>query len=493
MANGIDPQYTGIGRVPIIQEETTSIWDAIVPLAQMVKADTARKEKLKLDYAALQQKRDEADDLNQYRQDSLDQQSAYQKGQLDIAQERNQIAKMEFEKKKQDENEADDLRTAQSMTNWQDKVSELRRMGEEYGKDFYLRRADQIEKDGVVKDGMLKFKNNMYSEDNPYKIDEYLRREGEDLQKHYPGAFEYLNKRSTDLKKQYSTSDAAVQNSVEYKGYVNQIKTEMGEPGAFQKNPQTGEQYTMEDYNAALAQARMNSAHAIQAPLLQAGIAPTDDADMDKIWENPEAREAYFANPLDDTKSIMKKFGMIEDKEEGEKPSGVDDKYKDDTDKIREDRERIAPLEAKARTYEESGLTNLAGYEEVKKALDIKQSELDTKIDNLRIKKLSDQTGESEEDIRKAEAHTKVVGQFVSSPIMFGLTQVAKKVMGGGGKKESKEGSKASLTPNQQRKIRTNLSRISSIKEKNFSKEVKDKKINIIKNAILKIDPNYKF
>ena len=43
MANGIDPQYTGIGRVPIIQEETTSIWDAIVPLAQMVKADTARK------------------------------------------------------------------------------------------------------------------------------------------------------------------------------------------------------------------------------------------------------------------------------------------------------------------------------------------------------------------------------------------------------------------------------------------------------------------
>ena len=65
--------------------------------------------------------------------------------------------------------------------------------------------------------------------------------------------------------------------------------------------------------------------------------------------------------------------------------------------------------------------------------------------------------------------------------------------MGGGTKKESKEGSKASLTPNQQRKIRTNLSRISSIKEKNFSKEVKDKKINIIKNAILKIDPNYKF
>ena len=493
MANGIDSQYTGIGRVPIVQEDTTSAWDAIVPLVQMAKADKARQEKLKLDYAALQQKRDADDDLNQYRQDSLDQQSTYQKGQLGIAQERNQIAKMEFEKKRSDENEAEDLRVAQSMTNWQDRVSEFKRMGEKYGKDSYIRMADQIEKDGATKDGMLTFKNNMYTEDNPYKIDEYLRREGEDLQKHYRGAFEYLNKRSTDLKKQYSTSDAAVQNSTEYKGYVDQIKTEMGEPGAFRKNPQTGEQYAMEDYNAALAQARMNSAHAIQAPLLQAGIMPTDDADMDKIWENPEAREAYFANPLDDTKSIMKKFGMIEDKEGDEKLGVDDDKYKADTDEILKDMERIAPLESKVRTYEESGLTNLAGYAEAKKALDAQQSKLDTKTDNLRIKKLSEQTGESEEDIRKTEAYSKAAGQYISSPLMFGLTQVAKKVMGGGTKKESKEGSKASLTPNQQRKIRTNLSRISSIKEKNFSKEVKDKKINIIKNAILKIDPNYKF
>ena len=178
MANGIDSQYTGIGRVPIVQEDTTSAWDAIVPLVQMAKADKARQEKLKLDYAALQQKRDADDDLNQYRQDSLDQQSTYQKGQLGIAQERNQIAKMEFEKKRSDENEAEDLRVAQSMTNWQDRVSEFKRMGEKYGKDSYIRMADQIEKDGATKDGMLTFKNNMYTEDNPYKIEDYLRREG---------------------------------------------------------------------------------------------------------------------------------------------------------------------------------------------------------------------------------------------------------------------------------------------------------------------------
>jgi len=501
MANRIDPRYTGIPIVPEVIEEKTSMWDAIVPLAEMARQENARKDELKkfsmetaLRREALTQSAQEASDLKDYRTESLDQQRIYQQDQIDIAKERNQITKMEFEKRKEDEHEADDLRASQAMTNWQDKVSELRRMGEEYGKDFYLRMADQIEKDGVVKDGMLPFKNNMYTEDNPYKIDEYLRREGEDLQKHYPGAFNYLNKRSTDLKGKYSTSDAAVQNSEEYKGYLSQIQMEMGAPGMFQTNKKTGSKYTMEDYNQALADARLNVAHAIQAPLVQAGIMPTDDDDMDKIWDNPEAREAYFANPLDDPKVIMKKFGIVEEDNGVVVNGGGDDTYKDETDEILKDIKMIAPLEAKVRTYEESGLTGLAGYGEAKKALDAQQSELDTKRDNLRIKKISEQTGESEEDIRESESRSEIEGQLVgASPLIFGLTQVAKKVMGGGTKKESKEGSKASLTPNQQRKIRTNLSRISSIKEKNFSKEVKDKKINIIKNAILKIDPSYKF
>jgi hypothetical protein len=185
----------------------------------------------------------------------------------------------------------------------------------------------------------------------------------------------------------------------------------------------------------------------------------------------------------------MKKFGMIEDKEGDEKLGVDDDKYKADTDKILEDRERIAPLEAKVRTYEESGLTNLAGYKEAKKALDAQQSELDTKIDNLRIKKLSEQTGESEEDIRKTEAYSKAAGQYATSPLIFGLTQVAKKVMGGGGKEDSS----ATLSSNEQRNIRVKLSRISSIKAKNYPKEEKDRRINKIKDEILEIDPNYKF
>ena len=92
MANGIDPQYTGIGRVPIVQEETTSVWDAIVPLAQMAKADKARQEKLKLDYAKLHQQGRANDDLKDYREKTLDQEAEAARA-LDVyRQEQNRIA-----------------------------------------------------------------------------------------------------------------------------------------------------------------------------------------------------------------------------------------------------------------------------------------------------------------------------------------------------------------------------------------------------------------
>ena len=233
----------------------------------------------------------------------------HRKDTLEIAREKNRITKMQFEKQQRDESEAEDLRTAQSLSEWQDRAREFRKMGEKYNKDSYMRMADEIEKNGTEKDGMSKFKNNMYSEDNPYKIDEYLRREGENLQKHYKGAFEYLNKRSTDLKKQYSVSDSAIQNSPSYKAEVDQIHVDIGQPGMFGEK-EDGTKYTIDDYNDRLAQARLKVAGDIQRPLTQAGIMPTDDADMDKIWENPEAREAYFANPLDSTEAIMEKFGM---------------------------------------------------------------------------------------------------------------------------------------------------------------------------------------
>ena len=469
----IESQYTGIGRVPYVTEQpNTNFTDFLEFLSN-------HKDK---------------EDAKDFQREQFEADKEYKQGQLSVAQERNQIAKMEFEKKKQDENEVEDLRVAQSMTNWQDRVTEYKKLGEKYGKDSYLRMAEQMETDGIAKDEMSTFKNNMYNEDNPYKIDEYLRRDGESLQKYYPGAFEYLNKRSTDLKKQYSTSDAAVQNSQEYAGYLNQIKSEMGEPGMFNTNKATGEQYTMEEYNAALAQARMNSAQAIQAPLIQAGIMPTDDANMDKIWENPEAREAYFANPLDNVQSIMEQYNLVEEKDgDGDGDNGDPPPNK------------IQKLEVAIKAYEDAGLTNISGYEEKKKELKLLKTKAgrtsdEKKLDD-KIAELSKATGENPEKIREELLNQIGTSSGFYSPglmlkFLGNLSYMGTKISDlkpSTKTKKTQQAQPTELTSNQERKIRTNLSRIQNIENKNYSSSEKSRRIKKLQDEILAIDPNYKF
>ena len=461
----IESQYTGIGRVPYVREQRdTNFTDFLEFLS---------------DYK-------DKEDAKDFQREQFEADKEYKKSQINVAKERNQISKMEFEKKRRDENEAEDFRVAQSMTNWQDRVAEYKKLGERYGKDSYLRMAEQIEKDGIAKDEMSTFKNNMYNEDNPYKIDEYLRREGEDLQKYYPGAFEYLNKRSTDLKKQYSTSDAAVQNSQEYAGYLNQIRSEMGEPGAFNTNKATGDQYTMEEYNAALAHARMNSAQAIQAPLIQAGIMPTDDANMDNIWENPEAREAYFANPLDNVQSIMEQYNLVEDKGDDDDDSGDPPPPPDPS---------IVQLESKVKAFEEAGLTKLSGYEKAKKELRLKEAEKNRKDTDNKIKELSQKTGEPEEEIRKALSRRARGKLYTYSPTLGFITdQITKSSKTQQAQPtKTQQAQPTELTSNQERKIRTNLSRIQNIENKNYSSSEKSRRIKKLQDEILAIDPNYKF
>ena len=475
MANGIDSTYTGIGRVPyVVEQPDTNFTDLLEFLS-----DNKDKE-----------------DAKDFQREQFEADKEYKQGQLSVAQERNQIAKMEFEKKGRDENEVEDLRVAQSMTNWQDRVTEYKKLGEKYGKDSYLRMAEQMEKDGIAKDEMSTFKNNMYNEDNPYKIDEYLRRDGESLQKYYPGAFEYLNKRSTDLKKQYSTSDAAVQNSQEYAGYLNQIKSEMGEPGMFNTNKATGEQYTMEEYNAALAQARMNSAQAIQAPLTQAGIMPTDDANMDKIWENTEAREAYFANPLDNVQSIMEQYNLVEEKGDDDDDGGGGDDPPPN---------KIEELEAAIKAYEGAGLTNMSAYKEKKEELKslkkIADKTSDEKKLDDKIAEISKATGEDPEKIRE-ELFNQIgtsSGYYSPGPMLKFLGNLS--YMGtkfsdlkpSTKTKKTQQAQPTELTSNQERKIRTNLSRIQNIENKNYSSSEKSRRIKKLQDEILAIDPNYKF
>ena len=94
MANRIDPRYTGIPIVPEVIEEKTSMWDAIVPLAEMARQENARKDELKLKRVALAQSAQATSDLKDYREKTLEQEAdaaraldAYRKNQNKIAQQ----------------------------------------------------------------------------------------------------------------------------------------------------------------------------------------------------------------------------------------------------------------------------------------------------------------------------------------------------------------------------------------------------------------------
>ena len=391
MANGIDRRYTGIPIIPQVVEEKTSIWDAIVPLAQMAKEEKARQEALELKWEGIRQVDEEAADLKQYRSDDLAQKKVYQKGQIDIAKERNSIARMEFEKKQSDEREAEDFAVAGSAKDYKDQVRLLRELANSTGKTSYNARADLIETDGIAKESMSEFKNNLSQEDNPYKIEEYLRREGDNVIKYYgEPAFNILQKRADRLMSTYDTTEANVRNSDIYKGLRDQIHVEMGQPGMFNKDSKTGAKYTIDDYKEAISGAALETEQIMQEGLTQKGIMPIDDDAMDKIWDNKEAREAYFANPLDDVNKIMEKYELVEKEEEVDED---DEEPKKDP--------AISELKSKITAYEEAGLTDLKGYAETKKELKLKESKLNRQAINDKIKELAMQTGESEDAIRK--------------------------------------------------------------------------------------------
>ena len=103
MANGIDRRYTGIPIIPQVVEEKTSMWDAIVPLAQMAKAEKARQDALELKWEEIRQVDEEAANLKQYRADDLAQKKVYQQGQIDVAKDSNQIKRDAVAKAKAEE------------------------------------------------------------------------------------------------------------------------------------------------------------------------------------------------------------------------------------------------------------------------------------------------------------------------------------------------------------------------------------------------------
>ena len=287
----IESQYTGIGRVPYVREQERS---TITDLAQLAAAYIDRQDAKNLEREKFQAEKE------------------YKQGQINVAKERNQIAKMEFEKRKADENEREQVATIQQITDdYKEQVKQYRALAESTGKNSYNMLADNIESRGIAKDSIEPIKQNLMQENNPYKIREYLRQNGEELDKYFPRASAQLNRKADQLEAGYKVSDKEVLDSEVYKMQVEQINREMRNTDGTLRDG-----YTLEQYGRNMNQAKMNAEITLEATSAPPGVAPVSEEDISMIWDNPEARDAWLTNPLDDINEIKKKYGMVETEED---------------------------------------------------------------------------------------------------------------------------------------------------------------------------------
>ena len=255
MANGIDRRYTGIPIIPQVVEDKTSMWDAIVPLAQMAKAEKARQDALELKWEGIRQIDEEAADLKQYRADDLAQKKVYQQGQIEVAKGANQIkrdavtkakAEEEYAKEKQaiDYTPHHDVNTATA------KAKKYRELADKYPGNEQLRTlADTMENNAIEKESVTKMKKNMYGENNPWKIEDFTNSpEYDQVIRHFPGADVFLRGRIADLKKEYSVEDAAVLKHPAYEKRMEDIKDKMQDKlGNFKKDAEELKQLAIKE------------------------------------------------------------------------------------------------------------------------------------------------------------------------------------------------------------------------------------------------------
>tara|TARA_R110000851_G_scaffold303097_2_gene460608 strand:+ start:843 stop:2024 length:1182 start_codon:yes stop_codon:yes gene_type:complete len=365
--------------IPQVVEEETSIWDTIAPLAQMARQEKARQEALKLKWEGIRQKDEQAADLKQYRSDELSQRKAFQQEQNRLAQDRISVDREQMEYVKAEESEREEYSVINQIGDWKTKSEKLRELSTSTNKKSYDLMADEIEKNGIAKEAISPIYMNLTSEDNPYKIREYLLRDGLELDKHFKGASDKLRRRADDLDLKYSVKEASVLKSKEYQGLLVEHENLYG--------PQYKPKVSMDTWNAEHQKIKARAADLIQSPITAQGIMPISEDDMAAIWSNPEARDYWLMNPADDLSDIKKRYKMVE--EEGE----ADEEPKKDI--------AISGLEKEVIAYEEAGLTGLKGYAEAKKELKLKESKLDRQAIDDKIKELAMSVGESEDVIRK--------------------------------------------------------------------------------------------
>ena len=524
MANGIDSRFTNVLPTPVMVEEKTSAWDAIVPLAQMAMQQKARQDSLNLEYRKisieddkLKQRATEASDQKQYQSDTLDAQekanrelNEIRSRQADTAANQAAIAAA---KQKSDAK-------YQQMTNFTNMITSM--SPEDRYKEILLN-PEYMEYTGTDRKKVMQKMNDredykdtvmlasgLEASNNPLKIETMMRQLNDGDINSNSNAVETYQKLSTQLiKAKKYQKDLYEVDTKEilslYPGYAEALKSIADNF----KQPITGSS----PQDMASQALNMRSTGVIPANQLSSFIEQSDKVTREYAnkyriakgigtYEDPNIPDSFIGPTQRTTLSELEitpddyaftdeRFELIE-KVQGDSPemfekwlnSGEEYSFKDlEADisagslKIEVDEPSVGEEvdEPQGISAQPSILPSIPG--------DVKQAALE----DADIASKSAQT--KKEVSEQPEASYEAGIGWIDSQGGEATPSQIKEAIAFNKKNEESKG----LTDHQQRKIRTNLSRIKNIQAKNYSEGEKARRIRAIQDVILSIDPNYDF
>ena len=402
MANGIDRRYTGIPMIPQVVKEKTSMWDAIVPLAQMAREEKARQDALELKWEGIRQIDEEAADLKQYRSDDLAQKKAYQDGQIKVAQDANQIkrdtvAKAKSEEEYAKEKQGIDWMPSHDVATATAKAEKYLALADKYSGNEQLRTlAETMVNNAIEKESLTKMKKNMYGENNPWKIKDLMSHpEYDQMTRHWKGADEFLQRKVTRLEKEYAIETDDVLKSPSYKSRLETVEDRMKNPDGTFKKDEAGKPYTAHDFGMAIEDAKAVTATEMQTRLTSQGLYPPTQDVLDEIWANPAAKDLWLESPLDDINAIWEKVGVESEAGKGgkttEKEPGVTTQKWADLDfseRFDADFAQWANLESGSRTGSQEKLMGSLNKQLVGRIEDMSEAEQIALVQSLSEKNL---------------------------------------------------------------------------------------------------------
>ena len=524
MANGIDSRFTNVLPTPVMVEEKTSAWDAIVPLAQMAMQQKARQDTLNLEYGKiniekdkLKQRATEASDQKQYQSDTLDAQekanrelNEIRSRQADTAANQAAIAAA---KQKSDAK-------YQQMTNFTNMITSM--SPEDRYKEILLN-PEYMEYTGTDRKKVMQKMNDredykdtvmlasgLEASNNPLKIETMMRQLNDGDINSNSNAVETYQKLSTQLIKAKKYQEDLYEITPteivkEFPQYAEGLKT------LVQKHAKTGSLGNLQDMkidqvmqmaqSGAIPQESFEK-YSQEVDILTesfankyrvrkgigdySGAFPTDPTSLTMTTD-----QAEFEITKDDYAFTDERFELVE-KVQTDNPemfikwlnSGEEYRFSDlETDysagslKIEVDEPSVGEEvdEPQGISAQPSILPSIPG--------DVKQAALE----DADIASKSAQT--KKEVSKQPEASYEAGIGWIDSQGGEATPSQIKEAIAFNKKNEESKG----LTDHQQRKIRTNLSRIKNIQAKNYSEGEKARRIRAIQDVILSIDPNYDF